>query len=52
MKKNEKKPTMPTPVRYPHAVPTFFLFWYRTETMDAGMPMPALVSSMSMRSYD
>jgi hypothetical protein len=28
-----------------------FLVWYRTEIIDAGMPMPALVSSMPMPSY-
>jgi hypothetical protein len=28
-----------------------FLVRYRTEIMDAGMPMPALISSMLMPSY-
>jgi hypothetical protein len=28
-----------------------FLFWYRTEIMDAGIPMVALVSSMLMPSF-
>jgi hypothetical protein len=28
-----------------------FFVRYRTEMMDAGMPMPALISSMSMPSY-
>jgi hypothetical protein len=28
-----------------------FLVWYRTEIIDARMPMPALVSSMPMPSY-
>jgi hypothetical protein len=28
-----------------------FLVWYRTEIIDAGMPMPAVVSSMPMPSY-
>jgi hypothetical protein len=28
------------------------LVWYRNEIMDAGMPMPALVSPMPMPSYD
>jgi hypothetical protein len=27
-----------------------FLLWYRTERMDAGMPKPALASSMLMHS--
>ncbi len=29
----------------------YFLVWYRTEIIDAGMPMPALVSWMPMPSY-
>jgi hypothetical protein len=29
-----------------------FLVRYRTEIIDAGMPMPALVSSMAMPSYE
>jgi hypothetical protein len=28
-----------------------FLVWYRTKILDAGMPKPALVSSMPMPSY-
>jgi hypothetical protein len=31
--------------------PGIFLVRYRTEIVDAGMPMPALVSAMPMPSY-
>jgi hypothetical protein len=31
--------------------PAFFLVWYWTKIRNAGMPMPALVSSMPMPSY-
>jgi hypothetical protein len=48
-----KKLTLPGIVRY-RTKPRqsgIFLVWYRTEIIDAGMPMPALVSSMPMPSY-
>ncbi len=44
---------MPEQVRY-RTKPTqsgIFLGQYRNKIMDAGMPMPALVSSMPMPSY-
>jgi hypothetical protein len=44
---------MPEPVLY-RTKPTqsiSFLVRYRTEIMDAGMPMPVLVSSMLIPSY-
>ncbi len=49
---SEKIP-MPGPVRY-ETKPMqsgIFLVRYRTEFMDAGMPMPAFVFSMPMPSY-
>jgi hypothetical protein len=48
-----KKLTMPGSIRY-RIKPTksgFFLVWYRHEIMDAGMPMPELVSSVPMPSF-
>ncbi len=48
-----KKLTMPGLVWY-RTKPRqsgFFLVWYRTGIIDAGMPMSALVSSMPMPSY-
>jgi hypothetical protein len=48
-----KKITMPRQVRY-RTKPRqsgIFLVWYWTEIIDAGMPMPALVSWMPMLSY-
>jgi hypothetical protein len=48
-----KKLTMPGTVRY-RTKPRqsgIFLVRYRTEIIDAGMPMPALVSSMPMPSF-
>jgi hypothetical protein len=30
---------------------SIFSFWYQTEIIDAGIPMPALVSSMPMPSF-
>jgi hypothetical protein len=51
---NEKKITMQEQVRY-HTKLTLsgiFLVRYRTKIWDAGMLMPALVSSMSMPSYE
>jgi hypothetical protein len=47
-----KKLMMPGMVRY-RTMPRqsrIFLVWYRTETTDAGMPIPMLVSSMPMPS--
>jgi hypothetical protein len=44
---------MPELVRY-RTKPTqssIFLVWYRTELVDAGMPMPALFFLMPMPSY-
>jgi hypothetical protein len=48
-----KKLTMPEPVRYQTKLmqSVIFLFRYRTEFMDAGILMPALVSSMTIPSY-
>ncbi len=49
-----KKLTMPGIVQY-RTKPRqsgIFLVRYRTKIIDAGMPMPALVSSMPMPSYD
>ncbi len=48
-----KKLTMPKPVRYRTKLTesSIFLVRYRTKIRDAGMPMPALVSSMPMPSY-
>ncbi len=48
-----KKLTMPKPVRYRTKLMQsgIFLVRYRTKIRDAGMPMPALVSSMPMPSY-
>jgi hypothetical protein len=48
-----KKLTMPELVRYRNKVSQsgIFLFRYRTETTDAGMPMPALVFWMPMPTY-
>jgi hypothetical protein len=48
-----KKLTMPGIIRY-RTKPRqsgIFLVQYRTEIIDAGMPMPALVSLMPMPSY-
>jgi hypothetical protein len=44
---------MPELVRYRNEVSQsgIFLFWYRTEMTDAGMPMPALVFWMPMPTY-
>jgi hypothetical protein len=44
---------MPEQVRYRNKRTSsgIFLVWYRNKIMDAGMPMPALVSSMPMPSY-
>ncbi len=49
-----KKLTMPEQVQYPTKLTQsgIFLVQYRTKIRDAGMPMPALVSSMPMPSYD
>jgi hypothetical protein len=49
-----KKLTMPEQVRYRTKLTQsgIFLVWYRTKIRDAGMPMPPLVSSMLMPSYD
>ena len=49
----EKKLTMPEQVRYRTKVTQsgIFLVRYQTKIWDAGMPMPALVSSMPMPSY-
>jgi hypothetical protein len=49
-----KKLTIPKQVRYRTKVTQsgIFLVWYRNKIRDAGMPMPALVSSMPMPSYD
>ncbi len=48
-----KKLTMPEQVRYRTKLTQsgIFLVQYRTKIRDAGMPMPALVSSMLMPSY-
>ncbi len=48
-----KKLTMPKPVRYWTKLTQsgIFLVRYQTIIRDAGMPMPALVSSMPMPSY-
>jgi hypothetical protein len=48
-----KKITMPKPVRYRTKLTQsgIFLVWYQTKIRDAGMPMPAIVSSMPMPSY-
>ncbi len=48
-----KKLTMPEQVRYRTKLTQtgIFLVQYRTKIRDAGMPMPALVSSMPMPSY-
>jgi hypothetical protein len=49
-----KKLMMPEQVRYRTKLtqPGIFLVRYRTRIRDAGMPMPGLVSSMPMPSYD
>jgi hypothetical protein len=48
-----KKLMMPEQVRYQTKLTQSGIFWvrYRTKSQDAGMPMPALVSSMLMPSY-
>ncbi len=48
-----KKLMMPEPIRTRTKLTQSGIFWvrYRTAIMDAGMPMPALVSSMPMPSY-
>jgi hypothetical protein len=48
-----KKLTMPGIIRYwtEPRQSGIFLVQYRTEIIDAGMPMPALVSLMPMPSY-
>ncbi len=48
-----KKLTMPEQVWYRTKLTQsgIFLVRYRTKVRDAGMPMPALVSSMPMPSY-
>jgi hypothetical protein len=49
-----KKIMMPEQIRY-RTKPMqsgIFLVRYRNKIMDAGIPMPALVSSMLMPSYD
>ncbi len=48
-----KKLTMPKPVQYRTKLrqSSIFLVRYRTKIRDAGMPMPALVSSIPMPSY-
>ncbi len=48
-----KKLMMPEQVRYQTKLTQsgIFLVQYRTKIQDAGMPMPALVSSMPMPSY-
>jgi hypothetical protein len=48
-----KKLTMPEQVRYRTKLTQsgIFLVWYQTKIRDAGMPMPAVVSSMPMRIY-
>ncbi len=48
-----KKLTMPGQVRYRTKPRQSGIFWvrYRTESIDAGMPMPELVSWMPMPSY-
>jgi hypothetical protein len=49
-----KKLTMPGIVRY-RTKPRqsgIVIVWYRTEIIDAGMPMPVLVSLIPMPSYD
>jgi hypothetical protein len=48
------KKTMPERVRYRTKLTQsgFFKVWYWTKLRDAGMPMPALVSSIPMPSYD
>jgi hypothetical protein len=48
-----KKLTMPEQVRYRTKLTQsgIFLVQYRTKIRDAGMPMPALISSMTMPSY-
>ncbi len=48
-----KKTKMPKPVRYQTKLTQsgIFLVRYQTKIRDAGMPMPALVSSMPMPSY-
>jgi hypothetical protein len=48
-----KKLTMPGPIRYrtKPAQSGISLVRYRNEIMDAGIPMPALLSSMPMPSY-
>jgi hypothetical protein len=50
----EKKLTTPEQVWYRTKLTQsgIFLVQYRTKIRDAGMPMPALVSSMPMPSYD
>jgi hypothetical protein len=49
-----KKLTMLKPVRYRTKLTQsgIFVVQYRTKIWDAGVPMPALVSSMPMPSYD
>jgi hypothetical protein len=51
--RTEKKITMPEQVRYRTKLTQsgIFLVRYRTKIRHAGMPMPALVSSMPMPSY-
>jgi hypothetical protein len=52
--RSEKKLTMPELVRYRTKLMQsgiFFIPVYRTEIIDAGIPMPALISSMPMPSY-
>ncbi len=49
----KKKLTMPEQVRYRTKLTQsgIFIVRYRTKVRDAGMPMPASVSSMPMPSY-
>ncbi len=49
----KKKLTMPKPVRYRTKLTQsgIFLVRYQTKIRYAGMPMPALISSMPMPSY-
>ncbi len=49
-KKTNNAETGPVPDKA-DAVRHFFLVRYQTKIRDAGMPMPALVSSMPMPSY-
>jgi hypothetical protein len=50
MKKTNDAGTDPVPDQ-DDAVSSIFLVQYQSEIMDAGMPMPALVSLMPMPSY-